>query len=443
MFLRIYRLYGRWLIVVAAAAAVFLLGYAGFREYYRVAGRPRTVADVTYVTMQLFIFQSGDLDGPIGWKLQFSRFAAPLVAAYAGFYALLSLFYDRMQLVRPWLVGAHVIVCGLGRKGSRLVEQLRARGECVVVIEHNENNEQLRYCRQLGAIVLLGAANDRRTLERAYVHRAKTLISIMGDDGTNVETAVLAHELNEKRPSGVLECVVHLFDPRLQRVLKRHRIFTDTSDPFELRLFNTFEIGAHAMLGRHPVLESPDENAEPPHLLIVGMGRLGESLLALVAAEWQAQRRDSSEKLWVTAVDRRAKVKEDWIELRYPELEATCVIRYVEMDIRYPDFPRQVVLAEDDPAPPISAAYVCVDGDSLALFAALALHECLKAGRVPIIVRMTEQAGLATLLGSAPGSPGLIDGVHAVGLLDLTCSLDHVLGKPPGGAGWKRKVARG
>ena len=216
------------------------------------------------MTLQLFIVQSGDLDGPIGWKLEFARFAAPVVAAYAGFCALLSIFFHHVQLFRPWLIGDHVIVCGLGRRGSKLVQQLRAQGKCVVVIEHDENNAELAHCRQMGAIVLLGAANDRRILDKACVHRAKTLISIVGDDGVNVETAVLAHQLNQKRRSGVLDCVVHVFDPRLQRALKKHRIFTDTNDPFELRLFNAFEIGAQAMLHEHPVLDPAASGRHAP-----------------------------------------------------------------------------------------------------------------------------------------------------------------------------------
>ncbi|MBZ4217710.1 hypothetical protein, partial [Klebsiella aerogenes] len=85
--------YGRWLAVLFLAVVVFAIGYAGFREYFLATHRTRSIADVTYVTLQLFVFQSGDLEGPIGWKLQFARFAAPVAAAYAGFYALLSIFY--------------------------------------------------------------------------------------------------------------------------------------------------------------------------------------------------------------------------------------------------------------------------------------------------------------------------------------------------------------
>ena len=102
----------------------------------------------------------------------------------------------------------------------------------MVVIERDEKNDEVVHCRQMGAIVLLGAANDRRLLDKACVHRAKTLISVVGDDGTNVETAVLAHQLNQKRTSGVLECVVHVFDPRLQRALKKTSHFHRHRRPF-------------------------------------------------------------------------------------------------------------------------------------------------------------------------------------------------------------------
>ena len=140
------------------------------------------------------------------------------------------------------------------------------------------------------------------------------MISIVGDDGTNIEIAVLAHQLNQKRTSGALECVVHVFDPRLQRALKKHRIFTDTADPFDLRLFNAFEIGAQAMLRRQPALdgEAPGD-AGRPHLLIVGLGRLGESLLVQAAAEWRDRRKTPADRLCVTVIDRHAKLREDWL----------------------------------------------------------------------------------------------------------------------------------
>ncbi len=432
MLARIPRAYLRWMAVVCLALLVFGLGCAGFREYNLAAHRERSFADVAYVSLQLFVVQSGDLDGPIGWKLEFARFAAPVVAAYAGFCALLSVFFHHVQLFRPWLIGDHVIVCGLGRRGSKLVQQLRAQGKCVVVIEHDENNAELVHCRQMGAIVLLGMANDRRVLDKACVHRAKTLISIVGDDGVNVETAILAHQLNEKRRAGALDCVVHVFDPRLQRALKKHRIFTDTDDPFELRLFNAFEIGAQAMLQKQPVLDPAVlGETRQPHVLIVGLGRLGESLLVQAVAQWRDRRHSPADKLRATVIDRHVEQKRDWIPMCYPDLAEACDITFLQVDIHFPRFPNQVLLEGGDGVPPVTAAFICVDNDSLALFAALTLHDCLKGRNVPIVVRMTEQAGLAALLGTDADRQGLIEGVHAVGLLDVACSLDLVLGKTP------------
>jgi hypothetical protein len=158
---------------------------------------------------------------------------------------------------------------------------------------------------------------------------------------------------------------------------------------------------------------------------------LGESLLVQAAAEWRDRRKSPAHKMHATVIDRRAELKKDWVPLYYPDLAADCEITFVQMDIHFPRFTDRIVLDGTNGTPPVTAAYVCVDNDSLALFAALALHDCLKDRNIPIVVRMTEQAGLATLLGSGADNQGLIEGVHAVGLLDIACSLELVLGKTP------------
>jgi hypothetical protein len=169
--------------------------------------------------------------------------------------------------------------------------------------------------------------------------------------------------------------------------------------------------------------------AEPRHLLVVGMGRLAETLLVQAAVDWRTERRTTSDPLYVTLVDRHAKAKKEWLTLRYPDLNDACRCVFLEMDVHYPGCPSGIGLEGGNGIPPVSEAFVCVDGDSLALFIALTLHECLKGKDVPIVVRMTEEVGLAALLGSDDSGEGLIEGVHAVGLLDVTCSLDLVLGK--------------
>ena len=431
---RLKRLAGRWWwvgVVSALALVAFALGCVGFRRYFAATGEPCSWLDCAYLSVQLFILESGSVHGPVGLDLQIARFLAPMVAAYAAIRAVLALFFHQMQMVLPRLMTGHYVVCGLGRKGSRLVAQLRERGQRVVVIESDEGNGEVAHCRRLGTVVLLGSASDKRLLRRACVHRAHTLIAVTGDDATNVETAVLAHELNKGREGRPLRCVIHVSDPGLTDMLKKQQIYIEQHDPFELEFFNAFRIGAGVMLDDPPVLD-PQSPAgrECPRLLIVGLGRLGEALLVRAVERWRASRPGQHCKLWVTVVDRKAATCRQWIPLRYSDLDEVAELTFVEMDVRSPDFARGAFLAGTDP-PAMDAVYVCLDNDSVAMTSVLALRHCPGCAGVPIVVRMSEDAGLATLFHPESDGPGAIPGVRVVGMLDVTCSLDLVLGETP------------
>jgi len=74
-----------------------------------------------------------------------------------------------------------------------------------------------------------------------------------------------------------------------------------------------------------------------------------------------------------------------------------------------------------------SVVYVCVDDDALGLYAAQALLPKVRERNVPIVVRMRQHAGLATLLGEKAGAGGGTGGLRAFPLLDRTCTPDVLL----------------
>ncbi len=424
-----------WVATGVLTLVALVLGFVGFAAHFRAEGLEPAFLDVLYHTLQLFIMQSGAVQGIVGWHLQVARFLAPAVAAYAAVRAILALFAEQFDFARLRWSSGHVVVCGLGRKGVRLVEELRKKGERVVVIEGDGTNPDLPACRDLGAVVLQGNSGDRLLLEKARVPQARVLIAVTGDDGRNVETAVLAHDLAQDRTGPPLRYIVHVADPSLVDLFKKYRIFADTSDPFELEFFNTFEIGARVMLyqgGAAPI--APDPKC-PAHLLIVGLGRLGRSLLRRVVKDWKIEHGNASE-LVVTIVDRDAEVREQWFRMRYPGLLDGCRTRFLTMDVHAPDFAHGLWLQPGD-LPPVSRVFVCLNDDALGTMAALSLHRQLKCARVPIVVRMSEQIGFAALLGTSFHGEGVIDGLRAVGLLDISCTLDLVLG------GWAESLARG
>jgi voltage-gated potassium channel Kch len=413
----------RWSVVVLLIGIAFELGFVGFSK----TDEPHNFADAIYLTLQLFVLESGFIDGKINTELQIARFLAPVAAAYAIVQTVVVVFSLQAQRVWLRLFGGHIIVCGLGRKGVRLVEQLRGQGKRVVVIEPDEQNHELSHCRRLGAMVLVGRADDPWTLRKAIVHRASTLISVAGDDGVNIETAVRAHDLNHMRTDGSLRCVIHVRDPDLQGILKHHAIFSLRDDPFELSLFNAFETASRVMLREPSVLAFPrDLSSDSPHVLVVGFGRMGEALTSRLIRDWRIDYPDATGQLRITIADLDASEKEEAFHLRHPQLAKNASIEFISTDVRGSSFASGEFLVSHNDSSPIAAAYVCLDEDSIAALAALTMRRWLSDG-IAIIVSMSQEAGLATLL-ETTGNGGVITGVRAVGLLEIACTLESVLG---------------
>ena len=88
----------------------------------------------------------------------------------------------------------HFIVCGYGRVGKRIVEDLLQAGRPVVVIERAE--EELEELRAAHLVFVAGDAEEEETLRRAGIDRARALILALADDSANVFVTLLARELN-------------------------------------------------------------------------------------------------------------------------------------------------------------------------------------------------------------------------------------------------------
>lgn len=419
-----------WFILVAAVILVFACGLSGFATHARQSGDPRTVFDLFYVTGQLFAMNSGAVEGPVPWQLEIARFTAPLVAASALIGTFASLFSDRW---RRWTVRfrrRHVIICGLGRKGARLVEELRQAGESVVVIEPDEHNPGLARCRELGVVVIPGRSDDDWTLERAQIRRAARLIATAGDDSVNIETAVRAHDIVQSRSTelGRLHCIAHLADPALQQLLKSHHLFGDDNDPFDLELVNVYETGARVMLERGDIVGG----SVATRICLVGLGQFGEAVLRRLLRDWAIHQEEATDtgaiqpELTVVIVDREAAAKEESVRQRYRDYLTGVSLHFVARDVRAPEFagPSLAVTAAGQA---FSAFFVCFDDDSLATLAALRIRERFGA-ECPIVVRMTEQTGFARLMDCGPGGCGALTGLRAIGFMDIACMRDLFLG---------------
>jgi Trk K+ transport system NAD-binding subunit len=110
----------------------------------------------------------------------------------------------------------HVVLCGLGTVGMRVVEALREQQIPVVVLEKMEGGRFVAGARQLGATVLLADGTVPSSLVRAHTAQSRALIAATSSDLANVEIALLAHEQNPK-----LRIVLRLDDAALASALQQ------------------------------------------------------------------------------------------------------------------------------------------------------------------------------------------------------------------------------
>lgn len=334
---------------------------------------------------------------------------------------------DQLQLLRLHRLRDHVVICGLGDKGLLLTKAFRERGDPVLVIEQDETNDLIESCKEQGAIVLLGSATEPEMLAKARVEKAKYLISVCGDDGANAEVAAHARELAGSRAGPGLTCVAHIVDPDLWYLLRRWEIAAVGS--FRMQFFNVFDIGARALLTAHPPFsEAEAARASPPHLLIVGAGKLGQNVVVHAARLWRDLPIKPSERLQVTIIAEETAHLTEGLYLRHPGLQAACDLQTQSMDLRSAEFHHGAFLFDAEKHFIVTRIYICVEEDTLGLSAALALLHRARAHKVPIVVRMTQDAGLATLIHTAHGGGRGFDDVHAFALLERICQPDLVLG---------------
>jgi hypothetical protein len=417
----------KWELIGAFWILAIVLGYIGFSHYSSASGQAYTLWDSLYRTLQLFGLRAGDVSGPVNLQLQVARFLAPVVAIWTALVALAVILREQLLLLRLRLMRNHTVICGLGRKGLLLAERFLEGGEQVVVVERDRNNDLIGRCRDSGAIVLFGNATNPRILRRARVNVAKHLISVCGDDGINVEVAVHAREIVGNCRGRSLSCVVHVVDPQLCQLLREYEMGIGRLDTFALDFFNVFDSGARVMLNQCPPFGKTDEEkAFKTHIVVIGVGRMGQSLVVNAARKWRDRGPENHKRLYVTLIDREAEKRMESLYVGHHGLDMLCELVPHNIDVRSPEFERAAFLFDNQEQYDLKAIYVCLDDDSLALATALKLdRQTITTNlRVPIVVRMTHDSGLATLLRVGERERYNFCGVQAFGLLDHACTPD-------------------
>ena len=110
----------------------------------------------------------------------------------------------------------HIVVCGVGRVGYRVILELLKFGREVVAIESDPNGLFVDKVRELGIPLILGDVRRSENLIKAGVQRADAIIPCTNDELTNLDVALDAREIKPE-----IKVVMRMFDPDLARRVEK------------------------------------------------------------------------------------------------------------------------------------------------------------------------------------------------------------------------------
>ncbi|MBN1310900.1 MAG: NAD-binding protein [Anaerolineae bacterium] len=186
--------------------------------------KPETIGyiEALYDVLTMIFFQSA-VAFPGVWYLDAYFFSMPalgLVLIALGAADFVTLMFNRSLRQAKWeeavasTFSDHIIVCGLGRVGLRVVRELVRLDEEMVGIEIKSVSPNFTEISSYNVPILTGDARSAEILEKAGVLRAKAIIICTNDDLMNLQIAARIRERNK-----AIRLVMRMFDDEFARSL--------------------------------------------------------------------------------------------------------------------------------------------------------------------------------------------------------------------------------
>lgn len=379
----------RWVIIGFTWVSSLLLGFIGFYSFSLDNELNWSIGDIVYRTLQLPKLSAGDVNGKMNGNLEVARFLLPGISVYAIILGFFSLMEKQLQWLRLITIRDHIVICGLGRKGGFLAKDLLSQGLKVVVIESDSNCKEAKLIRKKGGIVLEGDATKQEVLNSAKIFRAKHLICLLGNDSLNLQAAMQAYQITKKIKSKELNCTICITSKDLVQLIKNNELFPTNEIPFRLMVFNPYDRTARSLLIRDEVFNSSSNDANR-HLLIIGWGQLGESLIIQAANTWGFSKKCN---LVITVLDRSAQERFSSLVERYPSIQQNCKINPINVDLSN-NF--QLISELQRLEPGVDTAYLCLSDPVLSLQVYLCLLRLPNLRNIQYRIRLDNQSDFST-----------------------------------------------
>jgi Trk K+ transport system NAD-binding subunit len=207
---------------VLHAAYITLLDFFAINE-------PNVTAPATLQVLQLLAGLAGLMMLPL--------LLAVVLESYGAFRKATAL-----RSPPPGLSG-HVVLLGLGKVGTRVLDRLLELDIPVVCIDRDAEARGIALARARRVPTLIAdVTEDGRVLEDARIKRSRALLALTSDDGTNLEAALYARQVKPE-----LRVSMRLFDDEFARSV--YRTLRDTYPLAQTRSRSVSALAAPAFAG--------------------------------------------------------------------------------------------------------------------------------------------------------------------------------------------------
>ncbi|MTV48852.1 hypothetical protein GJ688_07635 [Heliobacillus mobilis] len=389
----------QWLLLGFLTVIAMVLGITGFIQMAALSEASlhvSTISDALYQTLLLFTFE-GVATNHVPLSLDISRWLTVCVAGFAVVKTFLTITRKEYGIFRLLFCRDHIVICGLGRKGTLLIEDLLSSTERknrhITVIELNNDNDQLVSYRKKGITIIQGSATDPITLQKAGISKAAYLFILTNNDDTNIEIAfkafqtVTSYAVNEIMPKvkdGIissrdlrkrksnLKCYAHVSNSIMFDLFRQHKLFNHNHRSFEGKLFNLYEASSRQVFNQYP----PDElcgglchlpDSAPIHIVIVGFVTIGRTLLLHILRQAHY---GNLKRTRITIIDSAADIESSRFRGAYPGVEQVAEVHFLSKD---PQSLNMHDILQLNDICPVPILYISLDDDTLTYLTAYRL----------------------------------------------------------------------
>ncbi|MCB8992261.1 MAG: NAD-binding protein, partial [Ardenticatenaceae bacterium] len=174
-----------------------------------------------HATFALIFFEIVLPFPPDPWYVQFLYFVVPVLGLATiadGVLRFGTALLNKQSRGQAWQVAMastyknHIIVCGVGKIGYRVIQELLKFERDVVAIEMNENGRFVEKTKSLGIPLIIANARRSENIIKAGVRQADAIIPCTNDELANLDIALDARDINPD-----IKVVMRMFDDDLAR----------------------------------------------------------------------------------------------------------------------------------------------------------------------------------------------------------------------------------